>query len=122
MLVAAIRRFLLLLAAVAGGVAAVSLLVGAAAGSSFSRALSLGFYAVGAFLMVAGFFMGNRGPVRLRGQPGDEGVWGLGRKQGVRLATPEESTDALATTAIFLAVGVILVVLGIVADGRYGLY
>jgi hypothetical protein len=120
--VAAARRFLLLLLGVAGCVAVVSLLLGLALDASLSRSLSLGFYAVGAFLLVAGFFMGNRGPARLRGQPGDEGVWGLGRKSGVRLATPEESAEAVATTAVFLAVGVAMLVLGVLADGRYSLY
>ena len=122
MLAAAARRFLVLLVAVGGGVAVVSLLIGLALDASLSRALSLGFYAVGAFLLVSGFFMGNRGPARLRGQPGDEGVWGLGRRSGVRLATPEESADAVATTAVFLAVGIAMLVLGVIADGRYSLY
>jgi hypothetical protein len=70
-LLAAVRRFLLLLVAVTAGVAVVSLLLGLALDASLSRALSLGFYAVGAFLLVSGFFMGSRGPARLRGQPGD---------------------------------------------------
>jgi hypothetical protein len=121
-LLAAVRRFLLLLVAVTAGVAVVSLLLGLALDASLSRALSLGFYAVGAFLLVSGFFMGSRGPARLRGQPGDEGVWGLGRKSGVRLATPEESADAVATTAVFLAVGIAMLVLGVLADSRYSLY
>jgi hypothetical protein len=122
MLAAAARRFLLLLLGVAAAVAVVSLLLGLALDASLTRSLSLGFYAMGAFLLVAGFFMGSRGPARLRGQPGDEGVWGLGRKSGVRLATPEESADAVATTAVFLAVGVAMLVLGVLADSRYSLY
>ena len=91
-------------------------------GASLSRALSLGFYAVGAFLLVAGFFMGNRGPVRLRGQPGDEGVWGLGRKQrraprdaGGEHRRARDDGDLPRRRRHPL-------VLGFVADGRYGLY
>lgn len=122
MVVAAARRFLLLLVGVAAAVAVVSLLIGLALDASLTRSLSLGFYAMGAFLLVAGFFTGSRGPARLRGQPGDEGVWGLGRKSGVRLATPEESADAVATTAVFLAVGIAMLVLGVLADSRYSLY
>ena len=33
---------------------------------SVSRAVSVGFYLVGSFLMIVGFFVGNRGPVRLK--------------------------------------------------------
>ena len=99
-----------------------SALLGLALGASLSRAISVGFYVVGAFLLMAGFFMGNRGPTRLRGEPGDEGLFGLGRKRGVRMATAEERTDALSTTAVFISVGFILIVFGVVADSRYGLF
>jgi hypothetical protein len=119
---AAARRFLILLGAVAGVVAAASLGLGLALGTSLTRAVSVGFYLVGAFLLVAGFFMGNRGPARLRGEPGDEGPWGLGRKHGVRLATSEERQEALANTAIFVTLGLALIVAGVLADSRYDLY
>jgi hypothetical protein len=97
-------------------------LLGLALGSSVSRAVSLGFYLTGAFLLVAGFFVGNRGPARLRGHPGDEGVWGLGRRKGVRLATAEEQAEAVSTTTIFVTVGLLLIVIGVIADSRYSLY
>ena len=122
MIVAATRRFLLLLGGVTGGVLVLSALLGLAFGTPLARAISVGFYVVGAFLLVAGFFMGNRGPTRLRGDPGDEGLWGLGRKRGVRMATPEERADARSVTAVFISVGFILIVFGVVADSRYGLY
>jgi len=122
MWVAAARRFLTLLAGSSAIVVAASVLLGLALGSSLWRAISLGFYLVGSFLLVAGFFMGNRGPVRLRGQPGDEGVWGFGRRRGVRLATPEERQDSVATAAIFVALGLVLIALGVVADSRYSLF
>ena len=122
MLLAAGRRFLLLLGGVTGSVLLLSALLGLALGASLSRAISVGFYVVGAFLLMAGFFMGNRGPTRLRGEPGDEGLFGLGRKRGVRMATAEERADALSTTAVFISVGFILIVFGVVADSRYGLF
>jgi hypothetical protein len=121
-LVGAARRFLLLLGGVTGSVLLLSALLGLALGASLSRAISVGFYVVGAFLLMAGFFMGNRGPTRLRGEPGDEGLFGLGRKRGVRMATAEERADALSTTAVFISVGFILIVFGVVADSRYGLF
>jgi hypothetical protein len=119
---AAARRFLTLLGATVGVVAAGSVLVGVVLGTSVWRSVSVGFYLVGSFLLVAGFFMGNRGPTRLRGEPGEEGVWGLGRKKGVRMATADERREALANTAIFVTLGVALIVVGVVADSRYDLY
>jgi hypothetical protein len=119
---AAARRFLMLLGATAGVVAAGSTLIGLLLGTSVWRSVSVGFYLVGSFLLVAGFFMGNRGPTRLRGEPGEEGVWGLGRKQGVRMATADERREALANTAIFVTLGIALIVVGVIADSRYDLY
>jgi hypothetical protein len=119
---AAARRFLLLLGGTAGFVAVGSILVGLLFDSSLSRSLSVGFYVVGAFLLVAGFFMGNRGPARLRGEPGEEGPWGLGRRRGVRMATPEERRDSIANTAIFVTLGLALIIVGVIADSRYDLY
>jgi hypothetical protein len=119
---AAARRFLILLGATIGVVVAGSAVLGLALGTSVLRAISVGLYLMGAFLLVAGFFMGNRGPARLRGEPGDEGPWGLGRKKGVRLATAEERREALANTAIFVTLGLALIVVGVIADSRYDLY
>ena len=119
---AAARRFLTLLGVTAAVVAAASALLGLLLGTSGWRSVSVGFYLVGSFLLVAGFFMGNRGPTRLRGEPGEEGVWGLGRKKGVRMATADERREALANTAIFVTLGVALIVVGVLADSRYDLY
>jgi hypothetical protein len=121
-LVAAARRFALLLGGLTAAIVLLSALLGLAFGSSLARAVSLGFYLTGAFLLVAGFFLGNRGPARMRGQPGDEGLWGLGRRKGVRLATPEEQAEAVSTTTIFVTVGVLLILIGVAADSRYSLY
>jgi hypothetical protein len=118
--VAALRRLLVLLVAPAAVVGAVSALLGLAAGSSLGRALSVGFYLVGALLIVLGFFAGSRGPMRPR-TTDDEGpiagMFGVGRVlRGVRRATSDERQDALATAALFLGVGVWLILLGVLAD------
>lgn len=118
----AARRLAILFGAALGVVAAGSLVLGLLLGSSAGRALSLGFYAAGSFFLVVAFFVGNRGPIRLRGQPGDEGPWGLGRKGGVRLATPDERRESIANTAIFVSLGLVLIVAGVVADPRNSLY
>jgi hypothetical protein len=116
MLRAALRRFLRLLGAAAGTTFACSVLLGLALGASFSRAVSIGFYLVGSFLLVAGFFVGNRGPVRPKGQ----GPAFLGPRF-MRWATPHEREEALNESAVYVAIGLVLIVLGVAADTRYRL-
>ncbi len=122
MLAAALRRFVMLFVLASALTAAASLLLGLAFGASTARSLSLGFYIVGAFLLLAGFFMGNRGPVRLKGQPGAEGVWGFGSGRRVRGATPDEREEAINLSAVFVALGLALIFVGVAADGRYSLF
>lgn len=122
MLAAALRRFAVLLVATSALTAAASLLLGLAFGASSARSLSLGFYVVGAFLLVAGFFMGNRGPVRLKGEPGAEGLWGFGSGRRVRWATPDEREEAINLSAVFVGLGFALILMGVAADSRYSLF
>ena len=85
--------------------------------SPSSRAVSVGFYLVGSFLTIAGFFVGNRGPVRLKR---DVGVPLLGSRF-VRWATPEEREESINTSAIYVVLGFALIFLGVLADTRYSL-
>ena len=123
---AALRRLALLLVATATGVGAVGALVGVLTGTSLGRSISLAFYLAGAFLVVLGFFAGNRGP--LRGRVPDErapvaGLFGVGLGVGgARRATRGERRDALATAAIFLGLGAWLIVLGVAADASVALF
>jgi len=123
----AAKRIVALVAVVAGITALVSLVVGLLLGADVARSLATGFYVVGCFLIVLGFFAGVRGPLRPRTPAGGEerdavgGLFGIGvSARGVRRATSEERADALATTWLFLAIGVALVALGVVADPRVG--
>lgn len=116
-LVAGIRRFLFLLAGLAAVTAAVALLFTALAGWNANRALSVGFDLVGVFFLVAGFFVGNRGPVRLKGQASAL----LFGDRRVRWATPSEREEALSDSAVFVAVGLAMIVIGIAIDSRYRL-
>ena len=116
MLLAAVRRFLTILAITAAGTALVSLALGAIGGASLSRSVSLGFYVVGAFLLVAGFFIGNRGPARAKREVNILGP------RFMRWATREETEDALNTSALFVALGFVLVLLGLVVDTRVRLF
>ena len=85
--------------------------------ASLPRAISLGYYAVGAFLLVIGFALGNRGPVRTD----DESHVGLRRRRQLRGATAEEQHESIATSALFVFVGVALVLIGVAVDSRIDL-
>lgn len=117
MIRAALRRFLLVFVVVGACTGLVSLVAALLFGGSVTRALSLGFYLVGSFLLIAGFFVGNRGPVRLKQDVGVP-LWG---SRFVRWASPEEREEQLNLSAIFVVLGFGLILLGVVADTRYAL-
>jgi hypothetical protein len=102
---AALRRLTGLFVLAAGATLLISLSFGLLIGESVSRALSVGFYLVGSFLTVAGFFVGNRGPVRLKK---DVGVPLLGSRF-VRWATPDEREESINTSAIYVVLGFALI-------------
>ena len=120
LLAAALRRFLVLLVVVAGGTALVSLAIGQLLGAGVSRSVSLGFYGVGSFLLISGFFVGNRGPARVKGDPGFN-VFGIFTNRRIRWATGSEQHESLNLSFVFIALGVFLIVLGVVTDTRYTL-
>ena len=111
---AGFRRLALLLVAIAAGTAVASLAVGAIIGAPLPRALSVGFYAIGSFALVCGFFVGNRGPARGRGSAANSL---LGQRK-LRWARPEEQAEAITTSALFVTVGLVLVVIGLAVDPR----
>jgi hypothetical protein len=123
MLVGALRRFAGLLLVLAAGTVACSLALGLALGSGVSRSLSIGFYLIGSFLLISGFFVGNRGPVRAKGDDPGVPIFGpLMRHRMLRWATPEEREESLSISVVFVALGVVLILFGVVADTRYNLY
>jgi hypothetical protein len=112
---AAARRFGIILAALAGGTAALALLLGLAFGSSVSRSLSVGWYSVGSVLLIGGFFVGNRGPSR----PEGEGWSPFSLRRWVRWATPDEQRETLSLSALLVVLGFLLIAFGVLADTRY---
>src|SRR6266550_4291288 len=96
----ALRRFGLLLVGLVGVTVVISLLFGLALGSSVSRSISIGLYLVGAFVMVSGFFLGNRGPIRLKGEA-EGGATMLGipipfrTDRRLRVSTQEEREESI---------------------------
>jgi hypothetical protein len=116
MLVAAARRFGVLLGITSAVIAACSLGVGALLGYSLNRSIATGFEGFGSLLLVLGFFVGNRGPVRLKGDAAP--FFG---PRFLRWATPEEHRSTIADSAIFIVLGLVLIVLGLAIDSRYRL-
>ena len=114
---AAGRRFAILLGALSAGIVVVALPLGLAVGSAADRAISLGFYAVGALVAFSGFFLGNRGPIRPIGEEG--GGWRVGR--GLRTASGDEHREAVVTGGLLAVLGFVLLAIGVAVDSRYRL-
>lgn len=109
----------MLVVAIGGLTVVGSLLLGLLLGSSVQRSLAVGFYLVGSFLLVAGFFFGNRGPVR--GDADSGGLLRLGSRR-LRWATRDETEEAINQSAVWVAIGFVLIVLGIASDNRHALF
>lgn len=107
----AARRFVRLLLALAGIAAGLSLAIGLPSGSSLSRSLSVGLYITGCGTLLVGFALAVRGPVR----PGH------GVTRGLRWISADERDDATADSLLLVALAVVLLVLGVLADTRYPL-
>lgn len=95
-----------------------SLIIGLLMDASLTRSLAIGFYLVGSFWLVSGFFVGNRGPVRLKSDFGAP----LFGSRFVRWATPEERDETINMSAVYVLLGFVLILLGFVADTRYTLF
>ena len=118
LLAAGLRRFLIILFGLAALTTVVSLLLAQLLDASSNRVISIGFDVVGVFLLVAGFFVGNRGPVRLKGQ---ESAPLVGQRR-MRWASPREREETLNDSAFFISVGIVMVVIGLAIDSRYPLF
>jgi len=120
---AALRRLVLVVAGAFAVTAGGSLLIGAIAGSSAARALTLGFYLVGSLLLLAGFFLGNRGPARVRSEEGGGGFFPiLGGGRRLRWATLNEQDETINSSAVCVGLGIVLVFAGFLVDGRHSLF
>jgi hypothetical protein len=117
MLVGAARRFGVLLGATSAAITLCSLAVGTLVGASANRSIATGFEGFGALMLVFGFFVGNRGPVRLKGDAAPF----IGPRF-LRWATPEEFRSTIADSAIFIVLGLVLILFGLAIDSRYRLF
>lgn len=113
MLVAGARRIALIYAALVAGTALVSGLLGLAVGN-VQRGLAVGYYSVGAMLLLGCFVVGARGPLRGVSDRG-ESVPVVGARR-VRRATSDERSEASRTAILLFVLGLGLIVLGSVLD------
>jgi hypothetical protein len=122
-MLAAIRRLVVLVVACSGITVVVSVPLGLLAGASLDRAVSLGFYGLGCFLMVSGFFVGNRGPARVKSETAGSSMLpipGFGNRR-LRWATLDEQNETINNSAVFIILGLILVLIGVVVDSHHSL-
>ena len=114
----AARRFGTMLAGVAVATTLVASVLGLLVGSSLARSVSLGYYAVGSFFVIVGFFIGNRGPIRARDE--DAALFGLFPIRR-RWAEPDEHAATINDSALLVVLGFVLIILGVAVDTRYDL-
>jgi hypothetical protein len=122
-LLAGLRRFARIAAGAAVCTAVMSLFVGVLFGASVLRSLAIGFYLVGALFITLGFFYGTRPPVR---QDSSAGMFGsfFGAFYGrgaVRFASPEEREESISSSAVFVTLGFVLLIFGVLFDRRHPL-
>jgi len=123
MLLAALRRLAALVVLGTLATALLSLPVGLLFGASAERSLTIGFYLAGCFLMVVGFFAGNRGPARVKSEAAGPALLPFtfsGRR--LRWATQGEQHETINNSAIFVTLGLILVVIGLLIDPNHTLF
>ncbi len=119
MLLGALRRFAILFGGIGALTVVLSLAFGALAKAPLSRSIAVGLYLVGSIILIFGFFVGNRGP--LRHDHGDDEGYSL-IPRGVRKATLEERKDAINISVLFVVLGLGLIVLGVVSDSSHKLF
>jgi hypothetical protein len=122
-MLAALRRLTFVVALASVLTTAASLLLGLLVGASLDRSVALGFYGLGCFLMVSGFFVGNRGPARVKSETAEPSMLPLPGFGGRRLrwASPEEQHETMSNSAVFIVLGLILVLIGVAVDTRHSL-
>jgi general stress protein CsbA len=125
MIRAGLRRLFLLVLGAVSLTALGSIVLGALVGASLGRALTVGFYLVGCFLMLAGFFVGNRGPARVKSESDTRaspmGML-LGGGRNLRWASLGEQNETINNSAVFIALGLVLVAIGILFDSRHAFF
>ena len=113
----AVLRIVALVVGASAIIVVTSVSLGLAAHASLNRAISLGFYGVGAFLVALGFVGGLRGPFRRA----DEDAPAIGFGRSLRRATRDEQVETINLGVVMVVIGVVLCVIGMAIDDRYRL-
>jgi hypothetical protein len=120
-LLAALRRFGKLLLVVSAITIGLSALFALLLDASILRSIAIGYYLVGCFMLFGAFFFGNRGPVRPKSEEDTGGILGLGSRR-LRWATREEHEEAISSSAVFIPLGLLLILIGVAWDSRNSLF
>jgi hypothetical protein len=119
-LAAGLRRLLGFAAGTTVVVAVCSILAGLLLGAGPRRSISLGLYGVGSLFVIVGVFYGVRPPVRTTGGGGSPGIFGsLAAGGGIaRWADRDDIEESLGLSAVFVSIGLLLIVIGVAIDPR----
>ena len=115
---AALPRILAFLAVVVAGTAAVSAAIGALAHRGIAHSLAVGYYVVGAAVLVGSFVLGSRGPWRseVMAQEPELAAYRTRTRRRRRKATLEERAESRRSSVGLFLLGVALVLLGALLD------
>jgi hypothetical protein len=123
MIRAGLRRLFLLVFGAAAITAAGSTVIAALLGASLGRSLTIGFYLVGCFLLLGGFFIGNRGPARVKSDTRASPLGMIvGGGRDLRWATLGEQNDTINNSAVYIALGLVMIAIGVLFDSRHSLF
>jgi hypothetical protein len=117
LLLSGLRRLLVLFVALFALTSAASLAIGALAHGGLEHALAVGFYSVGAAILVGSLILGMRGPLRADWGEEDQGaampsMRGAFMPRLIRRTTPDERIDARRTSLALFFVGLVLILIG----------
>ena len=115
MILRGLKRLAMLVGSLAAVTVVVSLVVAAVTGTSVARSVSVGLMFVGAFALVAGAAVGFRGPVRPTHRPD-------GSFEGLTFAPASDRIETINASHIFVAVGVLFVVVGVAIAPNVSLF
>jgi hypothetical protein len=134
---AGLRRLLVVVLVLLGGVAAISATLGALGGRGIPHAVATGYYVVGVMSLLMCLALGLRGPTRPELDDDDDreafrpppfGVFGFSRagysggRRPRRQATPEERREARLGSLGLFGLGLLFIVLGAAIDPAQRLF
>ena len=117
MLIAGLRRFALLVFIIVALAALGGVLLALLLHSPVRRGISVACYGLGALLLVSGFFHGVRPPVRIEDEAGVMSMFGVLLTRGrLRTASIDERHEAISSSALFVALAIVLILVGALVD------